>query len=122
MPRPDSARAERPSRRAEVSHAAPLFAALGDETRLRLMTRLCTDGPQSIARLSDGAAVTRQAITKHLQALAAAGLVQSERDGRERLWRAETKRLREVRRLLDQISEQWDGALQRLQAAVEEHR
>lgn len=103
----------------KLSQAAPLFAALGDETRLGIVARLCRDGPQSIACLSDGAAVTRQAVTKHLHALAVGGLVHSRRVGRERIWQIETKRLRDVRRLLDQISTQWDGALERLRASVE---
>ncbi|HEY0466529.1 MAG TPA: metalloregulator ArsR/SmtB family transcription factor, partial [Polyangiaceae bacterium] len=70
----------------KVSEAAPLFAALGDETRLKLVSRLCTEGPLSIVRLSEGTDVTRQAITKHLRALADAGLVHDTRQGRERIW------------------------------------
>src|SRR2546428_8000572 len=69
-----SAMSRQPSvARAGLVGAAPVFAALGDETRLRLVARLCTEGPLSIVRLSAGAAVTRQAVTKHLHALAAAG-------------------------------------------------
>jgi DNA-binding transcriptional ArsR family regulator len=100
--------------------AAPLFAALGDATRLRLVGRLCESGPLSIARLTDGSSVSRQAVTKHLQALARAGLVRSRRAGRERLWELRTRRLEEVRRHLDRISGQWDEALGRLRAFVEE--
>jgi len=74
----------------------------------------------SIARLSAGAGVTRQAITKHLHALAAAGLVRDTRRGRERIWQLETKRLELARRCLAQISEQWDAAIGRLKAFVEE--
>ena len=59
----------------EVSRAAPVFAALGDETRLALVARLSSEGPLSITRLTAGSAVTRQAITKHLDVLATAGLV-----------------------------------------------
>ena len=62
-----------------------MFAALGDETRLAIVARLCTAGPQSIVELTEGARVTRQAVTKHLHALAEAGLVKSKRDGRERV-------------------------------------
>ena len=103
----------------KVSEAAPVFAALGDETRLRIVARLCADGPLSIARLTDGSSVSRQAITKHLRALSDAGLVRSERAGRERVWEMQTRRLTEVRRYLDQISDQWDQALGRLKAFVE---
>jgi len=73
----------------------------------------------SIMRLADGARVSRQAITKHLRALEQAGLARSSRAGRERIWELRTMRLSEVRRYLDQISDQWDAALGRLQAFVE---
>lgn len=100
--------------------AAPVFAALGDPTRLRLVARLCAQGPLSITRLSEGAEVTRQAITKHLHALADAGVVRDARRGRERIWKLEPRRLERARRCLDQISEQWDAAIGRLRAFVEE--
>ena len=100
--------------------AAPVFAALGDETRLAIVARLCTTGPQSIVRLTEGADVSRQAITKHLHALAHAGLVRSKRDGRERIWEMQTRRLADARRYLDQISAQWDAAIDRLRAMVED--
>jgi DNA-binding transcriptional ArsR family regulator len=105
---------------ARLAEAAPVFAALGDETRLRLVARLCQEGPLSIARLSDGAEVTRQAITKHLQALADAGLVSDARRGRERIWQLEHRQLEEARRCLDRISKEWDAALDRLKAFVEQ--
>lgn len=105
---------------AGVAEAAPLFAALGDETRLALVARLCSGGPQSIARLTTGSAVTRQAITKHLDVLAGAGLVHDLRRGRERIWELDTDRLGEAGRCLDQISKQWDEALARLRKLVEE--
>jgi len=112
--------------RASVSskpaRAAPVFAALGDPTRLHIVARLCEGGPQSIARLTDGSSVSRQAITKHLHALARAGLVRSERAGRERIWQLQTRRLAEVRRYLDRISDRWDEALDRLRAFVEKEQ
>ena len=104
----------------KLSRAAPLFAALGDETRLTIVAKLCTSGPQSIVRLTDGSNISRQAITKHLHALADAGLVRSSRAGRETLWEIRSKRLAEVRQYLDQIASQWDAALERLRAAVED--
>jgi DNA-binding transcriptional ArsR family regulator len=103
-----------------LSEAAPVFAALGDETRLAVIARLCTEGPLSIARLSEGAAVSRQAVTKHLETLAQAGLVRDARLGRERIWQLEPRRLDVARRELDRISAQWDAALGRLRAFVEE--
>ena len=101
-------------------HPAPLFAALGDETRFALVDRLCAQGPLSITQLTAGSAVTRQAITKHLQILAAAGLVHNTRRGRERIWTLDTARLDEVRGYLDGIARQWDAALGRLKTFVED--
>ncbi|MDQ2742416.1 MAG: metalloregulator ArsR/SmtB family transcription factor [Chloroflexota bacterium] len=103
-----------------VAHAAPLFAALGDETRLALVDRLCANGPMSIVGLTTGSAVTRQAITKHLHILAGAGLVHDIRQGRERIWELDPDKLEEARRCLDQIEQQWDEALERLKMFVED--
>lgn len=100
--------------------AAPLFAALGDETRLRLLTRLGRAGPQSISDLARDESVSRQAVTKHLQTLEAAGLARSRRHGRERVWRIQPARLGEAQRHLARISEQWDAAIERLRAMVED--
>ena len=112
----------RASASARVGDAAAVFAALGDATRLRLVTRLCREGPLAIAHLSATSPVTRQAVTKHLHALAAAGLVRSRPGGgrRQRVWELQPRRLAEARRYLDRISEQWDGALARLKTFVEE--
>jgi DNA-binding transcriptional ArsR family regulator len=99
--------------------SAPIFAALGDETRLRLVARLGADGPLSIARLTAGTDVTRQAVTKHLHVLANAGLARGSRQGRERLWQLAPEPLEEARRYLELISQQWDQALERLKDAVE---
>ena len=99
---------------------AKVFAALGDETRLRIVSRLCSGGPASITRLTVGSDVTRQAITKHLDVLLDAGLVRSTRMGRERVWKIEPSQLEQSRRYLDQISGQWDEALARLRALVED--
>ena len=110
----------RRARSEKLADAAPVFAALGDETRLRIVMRLASDGPQSIVRLTDGTRVTRQAITKHLHALAKAGLVRSARDGRERIWEIQPRRLADVGRYLNQISAQWDQAIERLRAFVED--
>lgn len=98
---------------------APVFAALGDETRLRLAVRLSGAGPMSITRLTAGSKLTRQAITKHLRVMEKAGLVRGRRRGRESVWQLDGRRLAEARRYLDQISRQWDEALGRLQALVE---
>jgi DNA-binding transcriptional ArsR family regulator len=104
-----------------IDDAAPVFAALGEPTRLKLVGRLCAEGPLSIARLSDGSGVTRQAVTKHLHALGDAGLVRHARRGRERIWELETRRLERAQRYLEQIASQWDSAIGRLRAFVEDH-
>ena len=100
--------------------AAPLFAALGDATRLQLLMRLSTSGPESMAQMSAKSAVTRQAIAKHLRVLADAGFVTGERRGREHIWRLRPQQLQEVHAQLDRISEQWEDALERLRAFVED--
>jgi DNA-binding transcriptional ArsR family regulator len=106
-----------------LAEAAPVFAALGDETRLKLVARLSSEGPLSIVRLSEGAPITRQAVTKHLRALADAGIVRGIRPGRrqrQRVWQLEPRRLEQARQYLAQISLQWDDALERLRSFVEE--
>jgi len=103
----------------QLRDAAPLFAALGDETRLRLLARLSTHGPASITGLSARSDVTRQAITKHLTVLSHAGLVRDERRGRERIWRLEPRRLADAHEHLERISRLWDDALVRLASHVE---
>ena len=107
-----------PQRR-RTSTPAPLFAALGDENRLRLLVRL-SSGPMSIAGLTEGSGITRQGVTKHLRVLAGAGLVRGSRRGKESLWRLERNRLEEARRSLDLISRQWDVSLGKLKLFVEE--
>jgi DNA-binding transcriptional ArsR family regulator len=104
----------------EGSRAAPVFAALGDETRLGLVARLSSDGPLSITRLTAGSAVTRQAITKHLTVLATAGLVSDLRRGRERIWELEPEQMEVARTYLEHVSKRWDEALGRLKKFVEE--
>lgn len=104
---------------ASARDAAPLFFALGDETRLRLLARLSSGGPGSIARLAASSPVSRQAITKHLQVLSRAGLVRSSRRGRERIWELQPRRLADAHAYLDRISREWDQALARLKAFVE---
>jgi DNA-binding transcriptional ArsR family regulator len=96
-----------------------VFAALGDQTRLKLVSDLSAHGPQSITRIATGSTMTRQAITKHLHVLAGAGLVRGTRRGREQIWEFEAARLKEAQMHLDEISRQWDDALARLKAHIE---
>ena len=103
-----------------LRNSAPIFAALGDETRLRLIAVLCAGGAVSIAQLTSGTEITRQAVTKHLHVLADAGLVHDVKVGRERLWEFEPTQLEEARRSLDVIAQQWDHALSKLKSAVED--
>ena len=102
-----------------LGQSAPVFAALGDETRLRLVALLCAGGAASIAQLTAGTDVTRQAVTRHLQVLADAGLVRDVKVGRERLWEFDPARMEQARRSLDTIARQWDHALGKLQAFAE---
>jgi DNA-binding transcriptional ArsR family regulator len=104
----------------ELLNSVALFAALGDEIRLRLVVRLCEQGSASISRLTAGTGVTRQAVTKHLRVMQDSGLVRSTRRGRERIWHLNQQRLQEARRHLDLISKQWDDALARLRKFVED--
>jgi len=102
-----------------LHHCAPIFSALGDEMRLRLIAALCVGGAMSIAQLTAGTDITRQAITKHLDVLASAGLVRDTKVGRQRLWDFEPAQLDEARRSLEMIARQWDHALAKLKRAVE---
>lgn len=99
---------------------ASVFAALGDPTRLALLAKLATGGSQSIARLSSGTMVSRQAITKHLRVLEDVKLVKSVRSGREMHFGFQPEAVAASRRYLDEVSLQWDAALNRLQAYVED--
>jgi DNA-binding transcriptional ArsR family regulator len=110
-----------PDAASRAREAAPLFAALGDATRLQLLMRLAASGPESIAQMSVKSAVSRQAITKHLCVLADAGFVAGERRGREHIWRLRPRRLQEVHAQLDRISRQWEDALERLRTFVEDN-
>lgn len=97
-----------------------MFAALGDQTRLALLARLGAGPAMSITRLTESSTLTRQAITKHLGVLREAGLVRGVRKGREQLFQINASSLVEARRALEAVSRQWDDALARLKAFVEE--
>jgi DNA-binding transcriptional ArsR family regulator len=98
---------------------APLFAALGDATRLSLLAKLSEGRSQSIAKLSADSALTRQAVTKHLRVLENAGLVKRRRAGRESLFAFRPEPIGEIRAYLDDVARQWDDALARLRDFVE---
>ncbi len=110
----------RPRESAALTSRAVVFAALGDETRLSVLATLSRGRPQSIARLTAGTRLTRQAVTKHLRVLANAGVVRNVRVGRESLFELEPRRIDEVRNYLDRVSRRWDDALARLKSHVED--
>jgi DNA-binding transcriptional ArsR family regulator len=101
------------------SHA-PVFAALGDETRLTLVAKLCHGQPYSISQLTEGSKLTRQAVTKHLRVLEGVGIVHGIRAGRESLFKFDPEPIEEIKEYLGLVSEQWDQALARVKAFVEE--
>jgi DNA-binding transcriptional ArsR family regulator len=109
----------RPLKESAVRGSAPVFAALGDETRLKMIAVLCAGGAMSIAQLTAGTDITRQAVTKHLLVLAEAGLVKDVKVGRERLWQFEPGQIEEARRSLELIAQQWDHALLKLKRNLE---
>ncbi|MEX3655558.1 MAG: metalloregulator ArsR/SmtB family transcription factor [Mycolicibacterium fortuitum] len=105
---------------AAAAERAPLFDALGDPNRLRIVTRLCEGGPCSTVALTQVIPVTRQAATKHLLLLEAVGLVTSDRKGRERIWRIQPEPLVAASDYLTALSQRWDNVIDRLRAYVED--
>lgn len=103
-----------------LRRSAPLFATLGDETRPSLVARIGSAGGLSIAALTEGTDVTRQAVRKHLEVLERAGSIRATKAGRERHYEVRSAQLDEVRRCLDAINRHWDDALARLKKHVEE--
>ena len=104
---------------ARESQPAPVFAALGDETRLALVAKLSGGAARSISELTEGSALTRQGITKHLRILEKAGIVHCVRSGRESRFELNPAPIAEVQEYLDQVSKKWDEALSRLKSFVE---
>jgi DNA-binding transcriptional ArsR family regulator len=104
---------------AKPQRRAPVFAALGDETRLSLLAKLCAGQPYSISQLTRGSKLTRQAITKHLRVLESVGIVHSLRAGRESRFEFDPEPIEGIKKYLDLVSEQWDQALSRLKSFVE---
>jgi DNA-binding transcriptional ArsR family regulator len=100
---------------------APLFDALGDPNRLRIITRLCNGGPCSTTKITEVVSISRQAATKHLVLLEAVGLVSSQRHGRERIWRVQPKPLTDASEFLNALSQKWDNAIDRLRTYVEDN-
>jgi DNA-binding transcriptional ArsR family regulator len=99
---------------------APVFAALGDATRLSLVAKLSDGQPYSITQLTRGSKLTRQAITKHLRVLESVGIVRSARAGRESRFQFDPQPMEGMKEYLDFVSKQWDQALSRLKSFVED--
>jgi DNA-binding transcriptional ArsR family regulator len=99
---------------------ARIFAALGDEVRLALVAKLCAGQPRSISQLTKGSKLTRQAVTKHLRVLEGAGLVRSNHRGRETRFEFDPEPIEGMTQYLESVSQQWDQALVRLKALVED--
>ena len=97
-----------------------MFSALGDDTRLALLTKLCNGKRCSISQLTAGSELTRQAITRHLQVLEGVGIVHAERAGRESLFEFDPQPIKEMTNYLDRVSRQWDRSLARLKSFVED--
>jgi DNA-binding transcriptional ArsR family regulator len=117
---PQAGSRSRNRRRARTPPPSLLFAALGDATRLALIGRLSSGQPASIAQLTAGFRLTRQAIAKHLGVLRRAGIVHSTRAGREKHFKLDPAPMHEMQQYLDRVSHQWDLALARLKSFVEE--
>ena len=113
-------RKQRSSLAARGRAHAPVFAALGDETRLALVAKLSGGQPCSISQLTKGSKLTRQAISKHLRVLESVGIVHSVHAGRESLFEFDPTPIEEMREYLDFVSEQWDHALARLKSFIED--
>ena len=105
---------------ARTPELARLFAALGEPTRLSVVDRLSDGSEQSIAAIATGLPITRQALTKHLKVLEAAGIANSRRLGRETVYRIDPAGLVSAERWIADVSTQWDGALDRLKKHVED--
>ena len=105
--------------RSSVREKAAVFAALGDETRLLLLARLCSGQRYSIAELTEGTKLTRQAVTKHLRVLERVRIVHGTRAGRESLFEFNPEPVNEMKEYLERVSKQWDSALSRLKTFAE---
>jgi DNA-binding transcriptional ArsR family regulator len=106
-------------RRSGLAAKAEVFAALGDETRLLLLAKLCKGQRYSISELTEGTKLTRQAVTKHLRVLERVRIVHAKRAGRESLFVLDPQPMEELATYLETVSKQWDGALARLKVFAE---
>lgn len=99
-----------------------VFDALGDPTRRRLLADLSALGEASCTDLSRGMPISRQAVNKHLNALHDAGLVSTQRQGREVVYRVRPEPLTEAVRWMTQVGAAWDVRLERLSSQLRKRR
>ena len=98
---------------------AAVFRALGDPVRLKMVQRLTEGRPATISVVSAGLGITRQGARKHLQVLAAAGLVPLEPKGREVTVGLEVGSLGSARAFISELGNRWDARLDALKEFVE---
>jgi DNA-binding transcriptional ArsR family regulator len=98
---------------------ANVFEALADPTRREVMRRLAEGGPATATELAGDLPVTRQAVAKHLATLAEAGLVTSDRQGRETLFSFTPEPLADAETWMADVGAQWDDRLQALSQYLE---
>lgn len=92
-----------------------VFTAVADPTRRGILERLRHSGALSVRQIADPMAISRQAVTKHLDTLAGAGLIRVKRRGRERLHSLDPQPLRRLGSWLEPYAEFWDERLERLE-------
>ncbi|MDQ6746239.1 MAG: metalloregulator ArsR/SmtB family transcription factor [Actinomycetota bacterium] len=97
--------------------SAAVFAALGDPTRRGILAAVAGH-PATATELAGTMPISRQAVVKHLGALAEAGLVERERSGREVRYRISPAPLSEAVSWMAEVGGQWDRRLARLTRAV----
>ena len=95
------------------------FAALGDPTRRHILELMVTDGPTTATALAGRLDISRQAVAKHLQLLAGAGVARFERVGRETRYEARPEGFADVRTWIDRVEHRWTARLDRLAASLE---
>lgn len=96
-----------------------VFAALSDPTRLEVLTRLARNGPSTATELSSNLPISRQAVTKHLAALDAAGLVERHPSGREVRYSFDPGPLGDLVSWAEGVGDTWDRRLDRLSRNID---
>jgi DNA-binding transcriptional ArsR family regulator len=102
-----------------MQNADAVFAALSDPTRRGIYRTLAGGGPDTASDLARQLPISRQAVSKHLAALADAGLVASLRNGRETHYRPTPEPLAEVAAWMSEVGALWDARLAALAHLVE---